>query len=315
MPTDSQRNTKGMKTAVIMGPTASGKTALALRIATDFNGEIISADSMQIYKGLDIGTAKPTAAELESVPHHLLNLYDIEHKLDVYDFVKLADKAINDIHSRGKIAIIAGGTGFYIKSLLYGLDPLPGDAELRARLDAEYDNPEGYEKLKVRMQQEDPDDFERWHQHQRKLIRALEVFLLTGKSITELQTLYKPQLRFPVLSWNLVWGREELKRRIAKRTQIMLDAGWVEEARQAIAADILNTPTAHQVLGYKTIGEYLDNKINYDTMRERIVTKTWQLARRQITWFKKQHPETENIQMPADYKILKEKFKQHLKIR
>ena len=306
---------ENMRTAVIMGPTASGKTTLALRLAADFGGEIISADSMQIYKGLDIGTAKPTTAELESVPHHLLNLYKIDRKLDVYDFVKLAEKAINDIHSRGKIAIIAGGTGFYIKSLLYGLDPLPGDAELRAQLDAEYDNPEGYEKLKIRMQNEDPADFERWHQHQRKLIRALEVFLLTGKSITELQTLYKPELRFPVLSWNLVWDREELKRRIAERTQIMLDAGWVEEARQAINAGILGTPTAHQVLGYKTIGEYLNSEIDYDTMRERIVTKTWQLARRQITWFKKQHPETENIQMPADYNILKEKFKHNLKIQ
>ena len=315
MSTDFQSNTESTRTAVIMGPTASGKTALALRLAADFNGEIISADSMQVYKGLDIGTAKPTVEELKSVPHHLLNLYDIDHKLDVYDFVKLAEKAISDIHSRGKTAIIAGGTGFYIKSLLYGLDPLPGDAELRAKLDAEYDNPEGYEKLKVRMQSEDPADFERWHQHQRKLIRALEVFLLTGKSITELQTLYKPKLRFPAISWNLVWDREELKRRIAKRTQLMLDAGWIEEARQAIAAGILNTPTAHQVLGYRTISEYLNNEIDYDTMRERIITKTWQLARRQITWFKRQHPETENIQMPADYEILKEKFKHYLKNR
>jgi tRNA dimethylallyltransferase len=315
MATDLQKYAKNPPVAVIMGATASGKTALALRLATDFAGEIISADSMQIYKGLNIGTAKPSLKELESVPHHLLGLYDITHKLDVYDFIKLAQKAIKDIQSRGKIAIIAGGTGFYIKSLLYGLDPLPGDAGLRAQLDAEYDNPDGYEKLKIRMRREDPDDFERWHQHQRKLIRALEVFLLTGKSITELQTLYKPKLRFPVISWNLVWKREELKRRIAERTRIMLDAGWVDEARQAITAGILNTPTAHQVLGYKTIGEYLENKIDYDTMREHIITKTWQLARRQITWFKKQHPETENIQMPVDYNILKEKFEYYLKAR
>ncbi|MBU8901813.1 MAG: tRNA (adenosine(37)-N6)-dimethylallyltransferase MiaA [Victivallales bacterium] len=294
--------------AVIMGPTASGKTSLALQLAADFNGEIISADSMQIYKGLDIGTAKPTAQELKSIPHHLINLYDIEQKLDVYRFVELAEKAISEIHSRGNLAIIAGGTGFYIRALLYGLDTLPGDAELRAELDAEYDNPTGYEKLKELMQVNDPADFERWQLHRRKLIRALEVFTLTGKSITELQTLNKPELRFPVISWNLCWDREELKRRIAKRTQIMLDAGWVEEAKNAIAAGILNTPTAHQVLGYKVIGEYLDGKINYDIMRERIITNTWQLARRQITWFKKQHPETENIQMPTSYESLKKSF-------
>ena len=296
------------KIVVIMGPTASGKTSLALQLAADFNGEIISADSMQIYKGLDIGTAKPTAQELKEIPHHLINLYDIEQKLDVYHFVELAEKAISEIHSRGNLAIIAGGTGFYIRALLYGLDTLPGDAKLRAELDAEYDNPTGYEKLKELMQVKDPADFERWNTHRRKLIRALEVFTLTGKSITELQTLNKPELRFPVISWNLCWDREELKRRIAERTQIMLDAGWVEEARIAIAADILNTPTAHQVLGYKIIGEYLDGKINYDTMRERIITNTWQLARRQITWFKKQHPETENINMPTSYESLKKKI-------
>lgn len=291
-----------------MGPTASGKTSLALQLAADFKGEIISADSMQIYKGLDIGTAKPTEKELEKIPHHLINLYDIEQKLDVYHFVELAVKAIKEIHSRGKLPIIAGGTGFYIRALLYGLDTLPGNAKLRAELDAEYDNSLGYEKLKKLMQVKDPADFERWHMHRRKLIRALEVFNLTGKSITELQTLNKPKLLYPVISWNLCWDRDELKRRIAKRTRIMLDMGWVEEAETAIKADILNTPTAHQVLGYKVIGEYLDKKINYETMRERIITNTWQLARRQITWFKKQHPETENIQMPTEYAILKEQF-------
>lgn len=296
-----------------MGATASGKTSLALKLAADFNGEIISADSMQIYKGLDIGTAKPTARELREIPHHLINLYDIEQKLDVYRFVEMAEKAVNEIHSRGRLPIIAGGTGFYIHALLYGLDTLPGDTKLRAELDAEYDNPAGYEKLKELMHAKDPADFDRWHMHRRKLIRALEVFTLTGKSITELQTLNKPELRFPVISWNLCWAREELKRRIAERTRTMLEAGWIEEAETAIKAGILKTPTAHQVLGYRVIGEYLDKKINYETMQKRIATNTWQLARRQITWFKKQHPETENIGMPEKYAVLKERFASSLK--
>ncbi len=300
------------KTVIIMGPTASGKSSLALQLAADFHGEIISADSMQIYKGLNIGTAKPSAQELKKIPHHLIDLYDIEQKIDVYRFVELAEKAIREIHSRGNLPIITGGTGFYIRALLYGLDTLPGDAKLRAKLDAEYDNPAGYEKLKELMQVKDTADFERWHMHRRKLIRALEVFTLTGKSITELQTLNKPELRYPVISWNLCWEREELKNRIAERTQIMLDAGWIEEAETAIKAGILNTPTAHQVLGYKVIGEYLDKKIDYATMRKRIITSTWQLARRQITWFKKQHPEAENINMPVEYKVLKEKFKKDI---
>jgi len=301
------------KTAVIMGPTASGKSSLALKLAADFNGEIISADSMQIYKGLDIGTAKPSLQELREIPHHLINLYDIEQKLDVYRFVELAEAAIKEIHSRGKLPIIAGGTGFYIHALLYGLDTLPGDPKLRSGLDAEYDNPAGYEKLKELMRVKDSADFERWHMHRRKLIRALEVFTLTGKSITELQTLNKPELRFPVISWNLCREREELKRRIAERTRIMLEAGWIEEAETAIKAGILKTPTAHQVLGYKVIGEYLDKKIDYETMRKRIITSTWQLARRQITWFKKQHPEAANIRMPEEYVVLKKRFSSSLK--
>ncbi|MDD5596753.1 MAG: tRNA (adenosine(37)-N6)-dimethylallyltransferase MiaA [Victivallaceae bacterium] len=301
------------KIAVIMGATAGGKTALALRLAADFNGEIISADSMQIYKGLDIGTAKPAPQQLKKIPHHLINLYDIERKLDVYRFAELAESAIEEIHSRGKLPFVVGGTGFYIHALLYGLDSLPGNAELRAGLDAEYDNPEGYEKLKILMRVKDPADFERWHMHRRKLIRALEVFTLTGKSITELQTLNKPQLRFPVVAWNLCWERAELKRRIAERTQAMLDAGWVKETEAVIGAGILKTPTAHQVLGYKIISEYLDGKTDFETMRARIVTNTWQLARRQITWFSNQHPEAESIPMPTAYEILKKKFEKEIR--
>lgn len=291
-----------------MGPTACGKTALALRLAADFGGEIISADSMQIYKGLDIGTAKPPPQQLAQIPHHLINLYALEKKLDVYRFVELAEAAVRDIQSRGGLPFLVGGTGFYIRALLYGLDTLPGDAQLRAGLDAEYDHPAGYERLKDLMRVKDPADFARWRRHRRKLLRALEVFTLTGKSITELQTINLPQLRFPVVSWKLCWERGELKRRIAERTQAMLDAGWVKEAEVAIKAGILQTPTAHQVLGYKVIGEYLAGKITFETMRERIITDTWQLARRQLTWFKNQHPEAENMQMPAAYETLKGKF-------
>jgi tRNA dimethylallyltransferase len=297
-----------------MGPTASGKTDLALHLAQKFNGEIISADSMQIYKGLDIGTAKPSSKERQLVPHHLMDEYEITRKLDVYLFLEEAERAIKEIQARGNIPFIAGGTGFYIHALLYGLDQLPGDEKLRAELDEKYDNPEGFELLKVLMQKKDPQDYERWHMHQRKLIRALEVFELTGKSITELQTLHKPELRYPAAVWNLVWDREELKKRIALRTDIMLKQGWIEEASDAIKRGILDTPTAHQVLGYRVIGEYLDGKISYEFMRERIVTTTWQLARRQITWFRNKHPEAEDINMPVDYRQAELKLKAELNI-
>lgn len=292
------------KIIVIMGPTASGKSNLALKIARDFNGEIISADSMQIYRGLDIGTAKPTSEEKSAIPHHLIDLFDFNSRIDVYTFIKLAEAAIAAIHARGRLPIIAGGTGMYIHALLYGIDPLPGDSALRSRLDRLYDNPEGFENLKTLMRVKDPVDFERWHMHNRKLIRALEVFELTGKSITELQTLNKPQLRYPVMAWNLSWDREVLRRRIEHRTSQMLTAGWIDETAAALENGLLESATAHQALGYRIIREYLAGRLSYDAMQANIITATWQLARRQMTWFRHQHPEAVTVAMPASYSFI-----------
>ncbi len=289
------------KILVICGPTASGKSDLALRIAAETNGEIISADSMQLYKGLNIGTAKPSGDERRRVPHHLIDLFDFSKRVDVYVFLELAEQAIREIHSRGRLPVIAGGTGMYIRALLYGLDPLPGNHELRAELDRLYDHDEGFVRLKELMREKSPDDYERWHNHRRKLIRALEVHTLTGQSISALQTLHRPRLRYDATVWSLVRDREELKQRIALRTDLMLEAGWIEEARAAINAGLLEAPTAWQALGYSIIGEYLDGKIDYETMRQRIITATWQFARRQITWFKHQHPEAVPQPYPWDH--------------
>jgi tRNA dimethylallyltransferase len=278
------------KIAVIMGPTASGKSSLALRLAEDFSGEIISIDSMQVYRGLQIGVAKPNAEEQKRIPHHLIDILDISESLDVYKYVELAEKKIDEILERGHLPIIAGGTGFYIRALLYGLDLLPGDALLRAKLDEKYDNDKDFEDLKKLMVEKDTADYERWHKHRRKLIRALEVFELTGKSITELQTMNKPKLRYPVISWNLQWERTVLRERIEKRTEEMLNAGWVEEAESAIKNGLLQSPTAHQALGYKIIAEYLNGEMDFNALKEKIAVSTWQFARRQITWFKSKQP-------------------------
>ena len=295
-----------MKLIVITGPTASGKSEISLEIACRLSGEIISADSMQLYKGLDIGAAKPDKRERELVPHHLIDLFDISERLDVFRYVELADRAICEIRKRGHIPVIAGGTGMYIRALLYGLDPLPSNTELRAKLDAEFDNESGFEKLKELMAIKDPGDYQRWSQHRRKLIRALEVFEITGKSITELQKTWKenPTLRYDVFARTLVWNRETLKQRIEIRTGKMLQSGWVDEAEEMIKQGLLNSPTAHQALGYKIIAEYLGGGIDYETMRARIITSTWQYARRQITWFKNQQPESIPINMPADVEKL-----------
>jgi len=299
---------------VIMGPTGSGKTALALAAAERFNGEIISADSMQVYRGLDIGTAKPTAAEQQAVPHHLVDILDFRDSLEVFTFVRLADEAIAAIRSRGRLPIIAGGTGFYLKALLYGLDPLPADATLRADLDRRFDHEAGHRELIELMRREDPADCERWHEHRRKLIRAYEVFLLTGKSITELQTLHQPQLRYPTAAFRLDWEREALKSRIAARTEIMLEQGWGEEAKRLIAAGLLDSPTARQAIGYPIIADYLAGRIDYAAMRERIVTVTWQFARRQLTWFRHQHPEAAVLPMPCTVESALAHFEQALQL-
>ena len=288
---------------IIAGPTASGKSSLAVEAAKALNGEIITADSMQLYKHLDIGTAKPTIAEQEGIPHHLIDILEITEGVDVYDYLDRAEKLILDIQARGKLPIVAGGTGFYIKSLQYGLDNLPGDDKIREELFAKYDNDENFDELLTIMNEKCPNDAEKWAKHRRKLIRAYEVFLITGKSLIELQTLQRPQLRYKSIMYTLQWDRAILRQRIFERTKIMLQEGWIEEGRKLIEEmDLFSTPTAHQVLGYKQIDSYLKGEITLSRLEELIATKTWQYARRQLTWFKKQHPEAIPLEMPIKNK-------------
>ena len=280
------------KILVIMGPTASGKSSLALEAAKLYHGEIVSADSMQLYKGLEIGTAQPTITERACVPHHLVGIWNISERADVFTFQTLADSAISDIRSRGKLAVVAGGTGLYLKNLLYGLDDMPGDRELRKELDVLYDAPEKEEALKIRMAELDPEALAKFQLCRRRLIRALEVKLLTGKSILELQSNSTPKLRYPnICAIKLDVAPDELAEKIAVRAKQMLDCGWIEEAQKAINSGLLQTPTAHQALGYKIIAEYLDGKISKDKLYEKICAATRQYARRQRTWFRHQHPE------------------------
>ena len=280
------------KLLVIMGPTASGKSGLALKAAQMYGGEIISADSMQLYRGLEIGTAQPSDEERASVPHHLVGIWDINMRADVFTFQTLADAAIADVRNRNKLAIVAGGTGLYLKNLLYGLDDMPGDRELRKKLDDKFDAPEKEDALKEKMAELDPDALEKFKLCRRRLIRALEVKMLTGKSILELQSQSEPKLRYSdICAIKLEVEPEELAKKIAIRARQMLETGWIDEAKKAIDNGLLNTPTAHQALGYKTIAEYLENKFSYETLYEKLCAATRQYARRQRTWFRHQHPE------------------------
>ncbi len=297
----SASNHKGNRFPVIMGPTASGKSVLALKIAECMDGEIVSADSMQIYRCLDIGTAKPTPEERRRIPHHLIDVADISEKYDVFRFAAEAEKWIADIRSRGKMPVVAGGTGLYLRALLYGLDPIPADAALRAELDRKYDNEEHYGELCAVMEKEDPEDFRKFSSNRRKLLRAREVFLLSGQPMVRLQERWKQTPpRSDAVSFTLVWDPKELKLRIARRCREMLESGWIEEAERFRRSGLHDSPTAWQVLGYKEIAAYLDGRVSRSELPERIITATWQFARRQNTWFRTQHPEAVRIPMPSN---------------
>ena len=285
---------------VIMGATASGKSALALELARRLNGEIVSSDSMQIYFELDKGTAKPTDEELQEIPHHLVNILPMSERSDVYSMVSRMEHAIGEIRSRGNLPIVAGGTGLYLRALLYGMDDVPADQNLRKELDALFDSPDGHEKLKQIMMKECPADYSRWKDHPRKLIRAREVFLLSGQEMTALQRVWKERKsRTDAVSFLLEWEREELNRRIFLRCGEMLENGWIEEVERLMSSGLFETPTAWQALGYSIIREYLLGNLKKSELCEKISIATRQFAKRQMTWFHGQHPEAVRIPMPC----------------
>ena len=294
---DTVRGASGIP--VIMGPTAAGKSELAFALARECGGEIVSADSMQFYRGLDIGTAKPTAEERRAVPHHLIDSMDISEKSDVFRFRTDALRIIGEIRSRGRLPIVAGGSGLYLHALVYGLDVLPAEQSLRDELDAAYDNDAGFPELAAIMERECPLDFRRFYPHRRKLIRAREVFLLSGKQITELQSGESaPDPMFA--QFVLVRDRADLVRRIRRRAEAMLESGWIEEARTMLAKGLLNAPTAWQAIGYAQIGDYLAGKMTRGELLESIVIATRQFRRRQATWFRNRHKEAAFLSVPMD---------------
>lgn len=294
---DAVRRTPGIP--VIMGPTAAGKSELAFALAREYGGEIVSADSMQFYRGLDIGTAKPTAEERRLVPHHLIDSMDISEKSDVFRFRTDAPRIIGEIRARGRLPVVAGGSGLYLHALVYGLDSLPAKQSLRDELDTAYDNEEHFPELTAVMERDCPLDFKRFYPHRRKLIRAREVFLLSGKQISELQSGgFAPDPAFA--QFVLVRDRADLVRRIRRRAAVMLESGWIKEAKEMLAKGLLQAPTAWQAIGYAQIGDYLAGKMTRDELLESIVIATRQYARRQASWFRSQHKEAAVLAVPAE---------------
>ena len=272
----------------VLGPTASGKTSLALKLAAEFNGEIISCDSMQVYKGLPIGTAQPTEDELKQVPHHFIANMDIAERYDASIFAERAAKVIDEVKSRGKLPIIAGGTGMYARILLYGGDMLPSDKTIAAQVREDYET-NGRDSLIEEITKVDPQTAERVKDNLRRIFRAVEVIRITAEPIPE-KASWGDEPIYDVKQFILIPEPEYSRSRITKRTKQMLEQGWIEEAETAIQNGLLETPTARQALGYSLIGAFLKDEFSRDELEEKLITKTCQYAKRQRTWFRHQHP-------------------------
>ena len=279
------------KILVITGPTASGKTALAVELAKRHNGEVISADSMQIYRRMDIGTAKPTAQEMGGVPHHMIDVADPEEDFSVARYVDLAGRCVEDVLSRGKLPILAGGTGLYIDSLLSGRTFAAFDeaSPLRSELEGRYAR-EGGPALLQELARIDPDAAARLHPNDAKrIVRALEVWLTTGKTITrhnEETKALPPRYDALTLTLDFV-RREDMWERIDRRVDRMMQAGLAEEVRALLQSGVPEKCTAMQAIGYKEMAAALQGDGDIAVAAAQVKLRSRQYAKRQRTWFRR----------------------------
>ena len=272
----------------IAGPTASGKTALAVELAKELNGEVVSCDSMYVYKGLNIGTAKPSAEEQQGIVHHMIDVAEPEEDFSVGKYCAMAAPIVDDIVARGKTAIIAGGTGLYMDSLIKGNDfaPFPSTG-VREKLEAQADA-EGMEAMTAWLRSVDPEAADRIHDRKR-ILRALEVFLETGETITEhnRRTQAIPPRYSPFWIGLDFAERSELYRRIDLRVDIMLQQGLVEEIKGLLASGIPEKCTAMQAIGYKEFVAALNGIGTIEEAAEEVRKSSRHYAKRQLTWFRR----------------------------
>ena len=277
------------KVLIILGPTAVGKSKLAIELANKLDGEIISADSMQVYFGMDIGTAKPSKEELEDVPHHLINIIPPDKNWSVSDFISNARSIIEDIIKKGKLPIVVGGTGLYLNALIegYAFPIVEANKEIRGRLEGEakvYGSPHLYEKLK----NVDPDAAAKIHYNDlKRIIRALEVYELTGKPISQAQSKDVEILPYEPVIVGLNMDRKILYERIEERVDKMLKAGLVEEVKGLIKEGYDKKLSSMQAIGYKEVAEHLHGKYTYDELVNILKQNTRNFAKRQMTWFRR----------------------------
>ena len=277
------------KVIVICGPTASGKTALSIELAKKVNGEIISSDSMQIYKDMDIGTAKPTEKEMQGIKHYLIDFVEPNQRYSVAEFKKDAENAIEEVLEKDKTPIVVGGTGLYVDSLIYGIEYpyIELDEKYREELEKSADK-EGLELLYNEAKKIDPQAIEKISKNDKKrILRILEIYKATGKNKTEQEKeSRKNGIKYDYKVFAINMDREILYDRINKRVDIMIENGLIEEVEKLLKK-YTEFPTAMQGLGYKEVVEYLQGKITKEEMIEKIKRETRRYAKRQITWFKK----------------------------
>ena len=274
----------------IPGPTASGKTALAVEIAKEFNGEVISCDSMQVYRRMDIGTAKPTRVEMQGIPHHLIDVCEPEEDFSVSRYCQLADAAIRDILGRGKTAVIAGGTGLYMDSLIRGNDfaPFPSTGQ-REKLEEQADE-QGMEAMLELLRGIDPEAASRLHLADRKrILRALEVYCETGETITahNLRTQAIPPRYSPIWLGLDFQDRQQLYSRIDRRVEIMLEQGLIREIRDLLGSGVPSKCTAMQAIGYKEFTDALEGRGSLEDAVLQVQQSSRHYAKRQLTWFRR----------------------------
>ncbi len=270
----------------LTGPTAVGKSEIALQIAEKIGGEIISVDSMQVYRGLDIGTAKPSPAERARVPHHLVDICDLHEAFDAAQFVRLAENAVVEIQSRGRTPIFCGGTGLYFKAFLEGLgEAPPSDAKLRAELEAA-----PLEKLLEDLRERDPATFEKIdRQNPRRVVRAIEVIRLTGKPFSEQRAEWKAESGKRKAENYFCFTRppEDLHKRIHTRVDEMFRRGLVAETEQLLKRGLAENKFAMQAIGYRQVVEHLRGERSLAETIELVKIRTRQFAKRQLTWFRR----------------------------
>lgn len=272
----------------LAGPTAVGKSELALVLAQRLNGELISADSMQVYRGMDIGTAKPGAVERARVPHHLLDVAEPDQPFDAAQFVTLACTAVADIRSRGRLPILCGGTGLYFKAYLEGLGQAPArDPALRAQLEAT-----PLAQLLDELERTDPATFERIdRQNPRRVFRAIEVIRLTGKPFSQQRSTWSPApaaASSPHNAFGLARLPADLQRRIEARVDAMFRAGLVAETAALLQRGLANNRIALQALGYRQVEEHLRGLRSLEETIQLVKIRTRQFAKKQMTWFRRQ---------------------------